>query len=294
MKGDEAVSCDTGRSTNGAETVADADCVTALLAEATRLGVAPLDAQLLLARATGRPRALLLAHGESGVTPAQQTQFRAECARRAAGEPLAYIEGHKEFWSLDLHVTPDVLVPRPETELLVELALQRLPEGRLQVADLGTGSGAIALALAHERPQWQVIAVDASAAALSVARGNAARLGLGNIRFLHGSWCEPLGDLHCDAILSNPPYVAATDPALDALRHEPRSALASADDGYADLIAIATAARQRLRPGGLLLLEHGATQALRLAAALVARGYARVVCHPDLAGLARVTEAHRP
>ena len=288
------MSSGTGRSIEGAETVADAVSVAALLAEAGRWGLAPLDAQLLLARATGLSRAMLLAHGERKVAAAQVRQFRADCARRASGEPLAYIEGHKEFWSLDLTVTPDVLVPRPETELLVELTLQRLPAGPQQVADLGTGSGAIALALAHERPQWQLYAVDASAAALAIAQGNAARLGLGNVQFLRGNWCEPLGNQHFDAILSIPPYVAAADPALDMLRHEPRSALASADDGYADLLAIATAARSHLRPGGLLLLEHGATQAPRLADALVACGYARVVCHPDLAGLARVTEAHWP
>jgi release factor glutamine methyltransferase len=288
------VSSGTGRSTGRGETVADADSVAALLAEAGALGLAALDAQLLLARASGLARAMLLAHGERLVAANAATQFRAECLRRAAGEPLAYIEGRKEFWSLDLTLTPDVLVPRPETELLVELALHLLPAGPQRVADLGTGSGAIALALAHERPQWGITAVDVSAAALAVASGNAARLGLGRVRFLEGSWCEPLGAEFFDAIVSNPPYVAAADPALAALRHEPQSALAAGDEGYADLLAIAAAAREHLRPGGLLLLEHGATQAPRLTSALVALGYARVVCHPDLAGLARVTETHWP
>jgi release factor glutamine methyltransferase len=195
---------------------------------------------------------------------------------------------------MDLAVTPDTLVPRPETELLVECCLAALPAAPQRVADLGTGSGAIALALARERPAWSLLAVDASPAALAVAQGNAQRLGLHNLAFRQGNWCAALDGAAFDAIVSNPPYVAPDDPALDALRHEPLSALAAPDEGYADLLAIADGARAWLKPGGLLLLEHGATQAPRLATELVARGYARVVCHPDFAGLPRVTAAQWP
>jgi release factor glutamine methyltransferase len=287
------VSSGTGRSTTGAETVADASSVTALLAEAGAQGLAALDAQLLLARATGLARAMLLAHGERRVAAAAATQFRAECARRAAGEPLAYIEGRKEFWSLDLTVTPDVLVPRPETELLVELALRLLPDGPQRIVDLGTGSGAIALALAHERPQWAITAVDASAAALAIARGNAARLGLGRVRFLEGNWCEPLGAERFDAIVSNPPYVAAADPALDALRHEPRSALASGVEGLDDLVTIVAAAPMHLRSGGWLFLEHGTDQQSSVSQRLDPAVWQYVRCYADLAGLSRATVAQR-
>jgi len=191
-------------------------------------------------------------------------------------------------------VSPAVLVPRPETELLVERCLALLPAAPQRVADLGTGSGAIALALAYERPRWSIVATDASVAALAVAGGNATRLQLTNVEFRRGDWWAPLAGELFDAVVSNPPYIAAGDPALQALQHEPIAALAAADDGYADLLALVAAAPQHLRPGAVLLLEHGATQAPRLAAALVARGFARVVCHPDLAGLPRVTEAVWP
>jgi len=265
-----------------------------VLANAARAGLAPLDAQLLLRCASGLTRAQQLAFGEQRITAEAAARYAADCARRAAGEPLAYIEGRREFWSLDLAVTPDTLVPRPETELLVERCLDALPGTPQRVADLGTGSGAIALALALERPTWSITAVDASTAALAVAHANARRLGLGRVEFRRGNWCTALAGPAFDAIISNPPYVAPDDPALDALRHEPLSALAAPDNGYADLIAIAAGARRWLKSGGLLLLEHGATQAPRLAAELVALGYARVVCHPDLAGLPRVTEAQWP
>jgi release factor glutamine methyltransferase len=265
-----------------------------LLHRAQALGLSRLDAQLLLARATGLRRTALLAHGEQPVTAVAQQQFERECQRRLEGEPLAYIEGHKEFWSLALQVSSAVLVPRPETELLVERTLALLPAQPLNVADLGTGSGAIALALAHERPQWSVLGVDRSTAALNVARENARQLAISNVDWRCGHWCEPLAGNLYDAIVSNPPYVAADDPALQALRHEPLSALAASDDGYGDLLTIIDEAKQHLLPGGWLVLEHGNSQAERLAGALVAAGYARVVCHPDLAGHPRVTEACWP
>ena len=266
----------------------------ALLAEATQAGVARLDAELLLARATGYTRVTLLANSDLPADADTALRYRDGLRRRSAGEPLAYIDGHREFWSLDFAVSPAVLVPRPETELLVERCLALLPASPQRVADLGTGSGAIALALAYERPRWSIVATDASAAALAVAGGNATRLQLTNVEFRRGDWWAPLAGELFDAVVSNPPYIAAGDPALQALQHEPIAALAAADDGYADLLALVAAAPQHLRPGAVLLLEHGATQAARLAAALVARGFARVVCHPDLAGLPRVTEAVWP
>ena len=284
----------TAGSATGSGTVANGSSVAALLRSARERGLAALDAQLLLARATGWSRAVLQAHDERSVDAAAQAQFDADCTRRLAGEPLAYIEGSKEFWSLPLQVSPAVLVPRPETELLVERCLAALPAQAQRVADLGTGSGAIALALAHERPQWSLVAVDASAAALAVARANARQLGLANVSFRLGNWCDALDGAPLDALVSNPPYVAPQDPALAALGHEPQSALVAGDEGYADLLTIAAQARRHLRPGGVLLLEHGSTQAPRLAAALATLGYAGIVCHCDLAGLPRVTQAHWP
>jgi release factor glutamine methyltransferase len=268
--------------------------VAAALAAARARGVDRLDAELLLARATGFTRTQLLAADDRALPAAAAATFEAWITRRAGGEPYAYLTGERGFWTLDLAVTPDVLVPRPETELLVERCLAALPAGGARVADLGTGSGAIALALASERPRWTIIATDASPAALAVAAGNARRLGLANVEFRHGSWCTALhASERFDAIVSNPPYIAGDDPALPALRFEPRAALVAGDDGYADLLAIADGAAAHLLPGGRLLLEHGAAQAARLRGELVARGYARVVCHPDLAGRDRVTEASR-
>jgi release factor glutamine methyltransferase len=217
--------------------------------------------------------------------------FGAGIERRMAGEPLAYITGVKEFWSLPLIVSSDVLVPRPETELLVERCLAQLGAAPRCVADLGTGSLAIAAALAHERPHWRIVATDRSPDALTIAAINRQRLKLANIELREGAWCAPLAGERFDAILSNPPYVAPGDPALAQLTHEPQGALIANDEGYADLFTLAAAARDHLLPGGLLLLEHGATQAARLAAELAALGYVRIACHRDLAGFDRITEA---
>jgi release factor glutamine methyltransferase len=277
-----------------ARNVAEAPCIADLLAEAAAQGLAPLDAQLLLQRLTCCSRAELLAFGEKTVDAATAELFRAAAERRATGEPLAYITGVREFWSLQLVVTPAVLVPRPETELLVELCLAQLDKAPRLVADLGTGSGAIALALAKERPDWMLIATDASLAALEVAAINRERLGIANLALRAGSWCEALPPELFDAIVSNPPYIAPDHPALQELAHEPMSALAAGDDGYADLISIARDARTRLKPAGLLLLEHGAGQAVRLGLELAALGYANTHAHKDLAGLDRVTAAIWP
>ncbi|MET0291757.1 MAG: peptide chain release factor N(5)-glutamine methyltransferase [Steroidobacteraceae bacterium] len=278
----------------GGGNVADGPDFRTLLAEAQAAGVDRLDAELLIARVNEVSRASVVAHGERRTTPAQAATLRERFARRAAGEPLAYIHGVREFWSLDLAVTPDVLVPRPETELLVETALSRLSKGTIDIADLGTGSGAIAIALAHERPLWRIVATDASPAALGIAAANADRLAPGRIEFLAGRWFEPLGGRRFDALLSNPPYIADADPALAALGHEPRGALVAPDQGFADLLLLVRESPAFLSPGGWLLLEHGSTQAPRLGAALVTRGFTRVGCLPDLAGHDRITVAQWP
>ena len=211
-----------------------------------------LDAELLLAHALGKDRSYLRAWPERAPTPAQAARFESLLARRQAGEPVAHLLGVREFWSLDLHVTPDTLIPRPETELLVERALLRIPADRpATVADLGTGSGALALAIANERPRAKVIATDRSPMALAVARGNAETLALGNVEFREDDWLAGLPAGHFDVILSNPPYIAEGDPHLargDA-RFDPRSALASGPDGLDDLRRIIRDAARCLKPG---------------------------------------------
>jgi release factor glutamine methyltransferase len=274
--------------------VADGATVAALLALADERGIPRLDAEVLLAALSGTGRAQLIAFPERPVAPLAAAMFDAGLVRLAAGEPLAYITGVREFWSLPLVVMPDVLIPRPETELLVELCLNRLDASPHRIVDLGTGSGAIALALARERPDWLITATDASPAALQVASINRERLHISNVNFRAGRWCDALGIERFDAILSNPPYVAAGDPALTQLGFEPQQALVASDEGYSDLLAIISSAHRHLQPGGMLLLEHGATQGARLATALVAQGYDRVACHRDLAGHDRVTEAYWP
>lgn len=252
------------------------------------------DCARLLALAMGVPREWLVVHPDNALDAPAVQRFDALLARRLAGEPLAYLRGSQEFWSLELEVTPDVLVPRPETELLVELALARM-DGRGALVDLGTGSGAIALALKTEQPGWQVTATDRSAAALAVAGRNAARLGLA-VEFLHGDWYAPLAGRRFDVIVGNPPYVAPDDPCLtgDGLRCEPHTALAAADAGLADLALIAAGAAPHLLPGGWLLLEHGAGQGEAVRALLTAGGFVAVESHADLAGRPRVTLGQLP
>ena len=257
---------------------------------------AGLEVELLLAHVLGIARARLKSHPEAPVAPSAAGRFLALLGRRAAGEPLAYLTGRREFWSLDLAVTPQVLIPRPETELLVERALALGSSGAARLADLGTGSGAIALALARERPGWHIVATDLSAAALAVARANAAALGLTAIEFLAGSWFEPLAAARFDLLISNPPYVAADDPALSspALAFEPALALTPpGGDALASLRVLARGAAAHLTPGGWLLLEHGATQGREVRAELVAAGFAHVRSHRDLAGHERMTEGQR-
>ena len=260
----------------------------ALRAAASR-GLNRLDAHMLLLHALGRTphdRAWLLAHDAELLDSATQASFEAALQRRLKGEPLAYITGHQEFYGLDLQVDARVLCPRADTETLLDWALQVLP-ANAQVVDLGTGSGAIALALQHQRPDAHVHARDISADALAVAQTNAHRLHL-NVAFSQGAWLQGL-DGPWDAIVSNPPYIAAADPHLAALTHEPLQALASGTDGLDDLRTIVKQAASRLKPGGWLLLEHGYDQADAVCAMLRSAGFADVQSRQDLAGIARCT-----
>jgi release factor glutamine methyltransferase len=254
-----------------------------------------LDAELLLVHILGTSRARLRSHPEDAASAAQSKRYTELIERRATGEPLAYVIGRRDFWSLRLTVTPAVLVPRPETELLVERALALRDEEFGRVVDLGTGSGAIALTLASERPGWQVAATDVSEEALAIARSNAESLDLKRVQFFQGSWFEPLVGRTFDLIVSNPPYVAEDDPAMHdpALRHEPRGALTPGGDGMASLRAIIAVAPDYLERDGWLLLEHGSDQAAEVTRELVARGLRHVRSHRDLAGHERMTEAQR-
>jgi release factor glutamine methyltransferase len=257
------------------------------LLQAQSRGLDRLDAQLLLLHALGRPahdRAWLLAHDTDALPAAAPAALAAAVQRRLGGEPVAYITGHKEFFGLDLQVDARVLVPRPDTETLVEWALSLRPHPQ-QILDLGTGSGAIALALKHARPDAHVSAVDASAAALIVARANARRLQL-DVAFTRGSWLEGVHK-RFDLIVSNPPYIAALDRHLKDLQHEPRQALASGADGLDDLREIIAQARTRLQPGGWLLLEHGWDQAAAVRGLLVQAGFEDVQSRRDLGGIER-------
>lgn len=254
-----------------------------------------LDAEVLLARALDLPKSYLYAHPEDELDDAAMERFFSSVERRRTGLPLAYITGTKEFWSLPLLVTGDVLVPRPETELLVELALRHIPRrGECAALDLGTGSGAIAVALASERPGCRIVATDASAAALAVARENARRLGLGNVEFREGDWTAPLAGTDAgrfDLVVSNPPYIGRDEPELADLRHEPSAALVAGKDGLDAIRVLARDCPPLLAPGGLMLLEHGAAQRERVAGILAAEGWREIRCYEDAAGLPRVTSA---
>ncbi|HEY0961966.1 MAG TPA: peptide chain release factor N(5)-glutamine methyltransferase [Pseudomonadales bacterium] len=252
---------------------------------------AALDAQLLLACVLGRSRSFLYTWPEHKLTREQQRSFDALCARRAKGEPVAYLLGKRAFWKAELEVTPAVLIPRPETELLVELALRLGADFEGKVADLGTGSGAIALALAGERPDWQVYATELSADAQNVAAANFRHAALPNLRLLAGSWCDPLPAHDFVLIASNPPYIDERDPHLKQgdVRFEPRSALVAAEEGLADLRRIAEQARDYLIDGGLLLLEHGWQQGSTVRRLLEGLGYTEVRTHFDHGNRERVT-----
>lgn len=263
------------------------------------------EARMLMSQALGNvEHAWLIAHESDAMPSVAESTFHDLLHRRLAGEPVAYILGNREFFGLRLAVSPATLIPRPDTETLVEAALARIPsEETHQVLDLGTGTGAIALAIAEHRPQSRVIAVDASAAALQVARQNAEALGLatpeagdqgttkGNVEFRLGSWFAPLNGLKFDVIVSNPPYIRKDDPHLQQgdLRHEPLSALASGADGLDDIRIIVQHAPAHLQPSGWLLLEHGHDQAEAVATLMRDTGFTDIQHAHDLAGIARVT-----
>jgi release factor glutamine methyltransferase len=252
------------------------------------------EAEILLAAALGRTRAWLMAHPEEQVLDCEATdRYEAHVTRRAHGEPTAYILGAKEFWSLTLEVTPDVLIPRPETELAVELSLGHLPaDAPGRVLDLAAGSGAIALAIARERPRLQVIGTDVSAAAIAVARRNASRLQLRNVEFRTGSWFDPVRDERFTLVVSNPPYIAEEDPRVEPAvrRFEPHAALFAGPDGLEALREVIHAAPAHLVPGGWLVVEHGDLQGPQVRALFAAAGFVDVATRRDLAGLDRCTE----
>jgi len=266
-----------------------------LLSLATRT-IERRDAEVLLAWCWRRTRTQLLASAGEPVPPTVAADFERACLQRAAGVPVAYLLGRREFWSMDFVVSPAVLVPRPETELLVQRLLHLVTAPAAQVVDLGTGSGAIAIALATERPNWHVTGTDASPEALAVARENGTRLASGRVEWVLGNWFAAVEGRRFDALGSNPPYIAADDPVLesDGLRHEPQRALTPGGDGTSAFHTLINEAPRHLRPGGWLALEHGNTQAETLRSLLVARGFTHVTSHRDLAGHERVTEGKAP
>jgi release factor glutamine methyltransferase len=254
-----------------------------------------LEAELLLAQATGWSRTHLLAWPERTLDPAASVTFSALIERRLHGAPIAYLRGHQAFWTLELSVSPATLIPRPETELLVETALELLAPIPRLIADLGTGSGAIAAALASERPDWTLIATDRSAPAIAIARDNFQRLGLASINVVQSDWLAAFAADSLDAIVSNPPYLADADPHLARgdLRFEPRSALASGGDGLDAIRAILADAPRCLRPGGLLAIEHGFDQGQAVRRDFHENGLQRVETRQDLAGHDRLTLGYR-
>ncbi|MGN2242496.1 peptide chain release factor N(5)-glutamine methyltransferase [Frateuria sp. GZRR33] len=263
---------------------------------ATRLGERA-DAEILLAHVLDKPRSWLIAHADDGLDQAAAERFERLLARREQGEPVAYLTGRRGFWTLELEVTPATLIPRPETELLVELALARLPqEGSPRVVDLGTGSGAIALAIARECAHARVLATDASVAALTVARRNAEGNRIRNVSFAHGDWFGGLAGECFDLVVSNPPYIAAGDPHLSDgdLRFEPASALASGHDGLDDIRRIVRDARTHLAADGWLLFEHGWDQGAAARGLLEAAGYHEVFTAQDLEQRDRVSGGRAP
>ena len=272
-------------------------CAGALLAAETAAGLDRREAELLLLNVLGRDRGWLFAHADAVPEPAQAEAFRALCARRRAGEPVAYLTGRRGFWTLELAVNKATLIPRPETELLVEQALARLAEDEpLRVADLGTGSGAIALSIARERPLAAVLATDLYGPTLAVATRNARANGVDNVWFRRGDWFVALGGERFDLIASNPPYIAAGDAHLGQgdLRFEPAPALASGADGLDDLRRLVAGAPEHLVPGGWLLLEHGHDQGEAVRALLAGRGYADVETLRDLEDRDRVSLGRWP
>ncbi|AOT43410.1 TPA: peptide chain release factor N(5)-glutamine methyltransferase [Enterobacter ludwigii] len=249
------------------------------------------DAEILLEFVTGKARTYLLAFGETQLSAEQEAQLATLLARRKTGEPVAHLVGEREFWSLPLYVSPATLIPRPDTECLVEQALSRLPAQACRILDLGTGTGAIALALASERPDCEVTAVDVMPDAVALAQRNVARLGFPNVTVLQSSWFSALDNRTFGMIVSNPPYIDEHDPHLTQgdVRFEPLTALVAANEGLADIVHIVTTSRQHLHPGGWLLVEHGWTQGDAVRDVFIAAGYRAVETCRDYGGNDRLT-----
>lgn len=248
-----------------------------------------LEAEILLAHLLQKTRSFLIAHNEEEL---DESDYQKLELRRLAGEPIAYITGKKEFWSLELNVNRDTLIPRPETELIVELVLAKLPaEKPIKLADLGTGSGAIAIAIAKERPAWQVIATDKSEGALAIASKNAQRFGLENISFLQGNWCTALPFLDFDVIVSNPPYIALTewDECQPDLKFEPEGALLAGEDGLMSIREILTSVRNYLKPEGIFVCEHGYLQGMAVRKAFHMAGFTTIETVQDASKHERIT-----
>ncbi|EJC1152020.1 peptide chain release factor N(5)-glutamine methyltransferase [Cronobacter sakazakii] len=252
------------------------------------------DAEILLAFVTGRTRTFILAFGETALTDDEHARLDALLARRAAGEPVAYLIGQREFWSLPLEVSPATLIPRPDTECLVEQALARLPATACRILDLGTGTGAIALALASERPDCHVTALDIIPEAVALAKRNAQRLGIDNVTVLQSHWFSALTDVRFSLIVSNPPYIDGDDPHLSQgdVRFEPKSALVADDAGLADLETLVTEARRFLEDNGWLMLEHGWQQGEAVRELFTRAGYQGVETCRDYGGNERLTLGH--
>jgi release factor glutamine methyltransferase len=255
------------------------------------------ESEILLGHALGKSRAWLYAHGDEEISRDAAEMFQSLSAQRLAGTPIAYLVGHREFWTLELAVTAAVLIPRPETELLVELALLHIPQRKkMDIVDLGTGSGAIALAIAHERPLARVVATDASEEALSVARLNSERLEIRNVEFIRSDWFDGLSRMMFDMIVSNPPYIASNDNHLSQgdLRFEPRGALASGFDGLDSIRDIVRSAPEHLKPGGDLLMEHGFDQGAAVRELFSQSGFVDISTSRDSEARERVTGGRKP
>ena len=273
--------------------MSDAVTVRRALAQSS---LVPLEAQVLLAHVLGNDRSWLIAHADDVLPQQELSLFVSLARRRLDGEPVAYLTGTREFHSLALTVTRDVLIPRPETETLVDAVLAHLPRDTpARVLDLGTGSGAIALAIAHARPRADILGIDQSAAALLVANGNAQRLGIGNVLFEMSDWYSAVGDAQFDVIVANPPYIGAGDPHLGEgdLRHEPRAALTPGSDGLSALAIIVAGAARNLVRGGMLAVEHGYDQSDAVRALFARHAMEGIVAHRDLAGHWRVMTGRR-